>query len=39
LIGAAGGAIRAQRVRAGGQKIAAAEFAAAQGLRPGFAFR
>ncbi len=39
VIGAVGGAIRAKRVRAGNQKVAAAEFAAAHGLRPGAAFR
>jgi len=38
VIGASGGAIRAKRVRTGNQKVAAAEFAATHGLRPGFAF-
>lgn len=38
VIGAVGGAIRAKRVRTGGQKVAATEFAAAEGLRPGVAF-
>jgi methionyl-tRNA formyltransferase len=38
VIGAVGGAIRARRVRTGGQKVAAAEFAAAHGLKPGVSF-
>ena len=39
LIGARGGALRVKRVRLGKEKIAAAVFAATQGLSPGFALR
>jgi methionyl-tRNA formyltransferase len=38
VVGAAGGAICAKRVRTSSQKVAAAEFAGAHGLRLGFSF-
>jgi|SRR5579862_2913212 len=38
IVGSVGGAIRVRRVRIGGQKIAAAEFAAGNGIRRGVDF-